>query len=367
MGGEDLKDADPMVCEAAPPLATALNILWDEARSREEVVDAWRQAADDMAGCSSGQAWRATRGPVSSAMGHLRDLDISWTAPFTVKMLGQEVSLVATPPKQTRAILREHARIHLDIKLVARIAADDGADVDAVMQMYEHGINWELTRDVLRNKSGLLSQFELRAYELLVTNAFWPGQRRWQAGLLGEGTCRACYRAIANNAHRVHLCDGVLQHLTWERARGRAPREQAEVHTVGYTPLVSCGLAPRLSSWQPVQGRRLQGNLGFDKTGDFFGDGSGVLQDVRDRRAASWSLWHGGHAEDPTDAAPSYLRGAVIGWFPTVARGEIEAALNFVERAKSGATYVGDCRYVIDVLQQGIPARARSSASVDVD
>ncbi len=328
-------------------------------RSREEVVEAWHQAAQDMTGCTSGQAWRATRGPVSGAMAHLRDLDIEWTAPFTVKMLGQEVSLVATPPRQTMAILREHARIQLDVKLVARIAADDGSDVDAVMQIYENGIDWELTRDLLRNKSGILSQLELNAYLLLVTHAFWPEHRWWRAGLLGEGTCRACLSEVATTAHRVHLCDGVRQHLTWERAKGRAPQEQEDVHAVGYAPLVSRGLAPRLSKWQLVKGRRLHGDLGFGKGGELFGDGSGVLQDKRESRAATWSLWHGGDSEGIEPTAPSYVRGAVIGWFPTVARGEIEAALNFVERAKCGATYVGDCRNVIDIPKTGRPgARA---------
>ncbi len=66
-------------------------------------------------------------------------------------------------------------------------------------------------------------------------------------------------------------------------------------------------------------------------------------------------------------AAAAKLCGAVIGWFPTVPRGEIEAALNFILRARPGATHFGDCKYVIDALRQGVPPKLRSSASVDAD
>ncbi len=97
IGGTDYDEADPLVCEAAPPFMTVLDIVWDDPRSLGDVADAWRQAHDSMMGCTSNQAWRATRGPVSSAMAHLKDLDIEWSAPFTVQLLGQAVSMVATP------------------------------------------------------------------------------------------------------------------------------------------------------------------------------------------------------------------------------------------------------------------------------
>ncbi len=131
-----------------------------------------------------------------------------------------------------------------------------------------------------------------------MTNAFWAEERRWRAGMLGEGTCRACFSAVATVTHRIHERDGIIQHLSWERARGRAPREQFDALGDGYAPLALCGLAPRLSTWQPVHGRRLQGDMGFDKGGMLYGDGSGVLQDNRDQRRATWSLWHDGGAHD---------------------------------------------------------------------
>ncbi len=78
------------------------------------------------------------------------------------------------------------------------------------------------------------------------------------------------------------------------------------------------------------------------------------------------ALWNPGGTIDQADKNGA-VTAAVIGWFPTVGRGEIAAAICFLDNAPAGSTYVGDCTYVINTLQDRIPWKMTSAAAIDAD
>ncbi len=366
LGGEQWCEADPAVLEVAPPFISIIELIWDQPHNRGYVIDAWRQARDTLTGCPPRRRWKITRGPVSAAYAHLLDLDIIWESPFTIRALDRRISLVATPPRQTTRILQEHARLVLDSRLIARLATAAGADVEPICTKYQNGIDWSLIRDTMRNKGGTLEILELRALEAITTVALWAEERRWHAGLLGEGSCRACLCAIGSNQHRVRLCDGVVQHCAFQVAAGRIKPEPGCADDDCLMPLTWHGLPPRTTRWQPVDGIGRQGVIGRCSIGDYYGDGSGTRQQDRDRRRATMALWNPGGALDSADATGA-VTAAVTGWFPTAGRGEIAAAICFLDNAPAGSTYVGDCKYVINTLQDRIPWKMTSAAAIDAD
>ncbi len=106
LGGSEWQEAEPLVTEVAPPFITVINIIWDQPRTRSEIIDAWRAAREDMMGCTIGQRWRLVKGPVSAAHAHLQDIEVEWKAPFTITALGRDICLITTPPKQITMILQ---------------------------------------------------------------------------------------------------------------------------------------------------------------------------------------------------------------------------------------------------------------------
>jgi hypothetical protein len=57
----------------------------------------------------------------------------------------------------------------------------------------------------------------------------------------------------------------------------------------------------------------------------------------------------------------------VSGWFPTVPRSELEALLWHLTFSLAPATYVGDCKYVIDGVRDGVPDKLTNSRSFNAD
>ncbi len=113
------------------------------------------------------------------------------------------------------------------------------------------------------------------------------------------------------------------------------------------------------------------------RTAVYFGDGSGVDQDTRAVRRATWALYRSEgevaqslqEVEDGVHLIPSsaYKRGALSGWFTTVPRSEIRAVLSFLEVAGPNSVYFGDCRYALEGVIDKVPLRLRSSQCGDAD
>ncbi len=374
VGGPDFGDCDPSVIDPSPQLGLLLQLLWDRPRLRADFLDCWRHLAEATVGLSAAQVWRQTRGMVSAAWAHLRQIGAEWTSPFRLRLLEAEVDLLTTSPLHVMQVVREHARLALDRDLVLRIMVDHRSDEDGVattMRTYSYGIDWDAVRRSLRNRDRSLLPVECRALELVVTQALWPEERRWRAGLLGHGTCLACLRETGDQLHRIRKCDGVRQHLGWQRLRGRIGRSLARDDDLDGLPLplLLFGLPPREAIWTPRIGGRIEGGLRHERPGVFFGDGSGYGQDTVRLRQATWALTTGSSASGGTPELHmlDFIRGAVQGWHPTVPRGEIAAIIRFLDVAAIGSTYVGDCKYALDVVRAGIPPRFRSSSCGDAD
>ncbi len=199
-------------------------LLWDRPQLRSEFIDAWRSASEELAGCSAAVAWTRVRGIVSAAWAHLRQHCGEWVTPFRIKLLQCEVDLITTPPKQVLSILRAHARWHLDRCLIERIVREHCDEHDLsleILHQYRYGIDWCTLRAALRDKSGALSPLENRALHLLCTQALWPEERRWKAGMLAHSSCTACLQEVGSMGHRIHGCVGVQQHMTWQVIAGK--------------------------------------------------------------------------------------------------------------------------------------------------
>ncbi len=61
------------------------------------------------------------------------------------------------------------------------------------------------------------------------------------------------------------------------------------------------------------------------------------------------------------------MRGVVDGWTPTVPRGELQAYNTFLRHCGPSATYVGDCKGVVDAATHGVPRKWASSHNINAD
>ncbi len=116
-----------------------------------------------------------------------------------------------------------------------------------------------------------------------------------------------------------------------------------------------------------MEGKHRQETIGTWGVGAYFGDGSATSQQDRDRRRATAALWQPTADNQRGDTEGHYTRRAVTGWFPTSARGELLAAIDFLDRAPISSTFIGDCKYILDILNSNVPYKYRSSYSVDAD
>ncbi len=225
-------------------------------------------------------------------------------------------------------------------------------------------------RAALRNKERRLSALECRGLHLVCTCAIWPEERRWKAGLLGVGTCYACLSDIGCLHHRLHKCEGARKHAMWQRLAGRIARPSQLFNRQDLLPLTLFAWPPRARQWAPVQRLQLEGSLRQGPRGIYHGDGSGIEQQDKIDRRATWALVYPPRGEPGGEAAPApeaYRRGVASVWASTVPWGEIRALINFLEVAAPGSTYGGDCKYALEVAASGVPARFRSSWSKDAD
>ncbi len=379
LGGSRYAESDPIITLANPPLIAVASKLWDDPRSRSDHVYSWRSAMRRLEREDSGRRWGAIRGPVDAAMAHLLEVDAEWPKPFVVVLLQREVQLLETPPKQVERLVRLHNRLHLDRGLLKRLGQRIGWDCAKVEAKYEYGIDWALLREVLNGSKGELAAREKRTLESLASGAFWPEARRWLAGLgLPTGTCHRCFKAIADERHSLIDCEAAQMDVTWARIAGRRIGGGQLLNDAALAPLYLAGLPPRLGPILSNVVEVHEGEIALGSCGIFYGDSSGVgCESVNG--VVTWSLvqlardgeaelrWRGDGSRHADGDVVQMMRGTCTGWFPSVPRGELTAMLRFARWARIPARYVGDCKYVTDAVEMGIPGKLTSSACAHAD
>ncbi len=375
LGGSGHADVDPAVMHSNPPLLMVAELLWDQPATRSEFMDAWRRWSQTRSHIAPQQTWRHVNGIVSAAWAHLDRVGASWEKPFGVRLLDHMVNILEVPPARLSELLRAHARRHYDRQLIISIANEEGFDVVATLGRYQYGINWGMIRTLIGPDNKQLSGGEKWAAELVCVGGYWSYEKRWLAGFLPTGSCLHCLQAIGTTAHVVNGCGRVLDHVQWAHNAGRVRRASQMIDDTAMGPLRTRGLPPLKGQWAPVVGKRREGHLRHGLTGTYFGDGSGYGQDSITKRRATWGVLgprtaHVGYRGDAVleiVEAANWCRGQVDGWFATVPRGELTALLEFCAAAGDDSTYVGDCRYVLDVIDQGIPQKFCAARCKDAD
>ncbi len=366
LGGRDFQEADPAVIFCNPPFRKVLDKIWDYPKARGELVKMWLRAREAISEAASSQWWRRVRGPVGAAMLHIRRLGGQWHKPFKIWVLDREVDVLQIPPAQVLGLLREQARISLDCRLVGQLCDARGWCKDEVMHKYRWGIDWECIRRVLK-ESGTINAAEKSALFLVACGGYWAEDRKWRAGLRGTGTCDNCCQAIGTDWHSLHGCEALHWPLLKRMLEGQIQKAPPATEDAALHPLTCAALPPKSTRWVPTEPEIVEGALWMGVGEHSFGDGSGVRQQHRDCRIATWCVarvvddGHGGYT------AGESLRGNVTGWYPTVPRGEIKAFIEHARHAAPGSCYWGDCKHVIDVIKDGIPEKWASSACANAD
>jgi hypothetical protein len=186
------------VVHVAPPFRALHDLLWDFPRMRFTFIFAWRKAVRDIIERVDGD-WKHVSGPVSAAMCHLKHIGVQWVAPFCIDIDGTRIQLLEVPPVHVYAVLRDHARVQLDIAFTRRIAQQRGWNSDAVLGRYANGVDWEFIRVLLRSPSVSLAR--KRALQVVAAGAFWSDERRWLAGYQPTPECSLCRDAVGDDAH----------------------------------------------------------------------------------------------------------------------------------------------------------------------
>ncbi len=384
IGGQRYGESDPQVLLGNLPLIAVASKLWDDPRCRSDHVFAWRSARARLIPTAEAKRWAAARGPVDSALIHLMEVGAEWARPFEVTVAGTKVHLLRTPPKQVARLVQLHNRRWLDHGLLKRLGQRINWDTTEVEHYYQHGIDWQLVRDLLQGKRGDLSAGEKRTMEVLVCGAFWPESRRWNAGLgPPTGTCMRCVEQIGDERHVLVDCGAALNEVLWARIKGRDVGDEAMKDIPGLAPLLLAGLPPRTRPVIKANPEFTEGNISLGSCGTFYGDASGygsggggggqpdevvtwsVLQLRRDAETdvigMSDPLALGGRA------VCQQARGVCEGLFPSVPRGELMALVQFLRGVRVPAKYVGDCKGVIDGARLGVPPRLTSSGCFHAD
>ncbi len=365
-GGENFDDIDPAVLYCAPPMQGVLSKVWDDVRARAVLVKMWLHARTDFTSSPAATHWKLVRGPVGAAMLHLWRAGCDWHKPFWIRALGQEIDLLKVPPLQVMSIIREQARITLDITLVKRLCTERGWDSEAVASKYCHGIDWDELRSALRRDSGLVPA-ESFALHVVACGGFWAEERKHAAGLRDDARCDACRNSIGSDLHCLHECPSLYYPMARVVAEGRIKPSHSLILDEALAPLAQMALPPRSTSWSPAgtiepDGTRLQ-----NYENDVYGDGSGRHQNSRNTRCAAWSVVSLAGEGDHEMAIQSILAGGVAGWFPTAPRGELSAVIEFLRHAHPNAVYWGDCKHVVDIVNCGVPPTWASSSSINAD
>ncbi len=367
LGGPDnFDDIDPMVTDGNGAMLEITAKLWDEPRARGELVKTWLRNRDGLQHLPTAQRWRELHGPVGAAMVQLWRAGASWPKPFTIHILGYDVNILERPPRLIGQLLRAQMRRKLDQIFIERLCIDRDWDSDKVKERYKYGIDWGALRKKLRGQE--LLPAERHALLVVATGAFWSDDRRWRAGMVPTGSCTSCFCHHGTDRHHLHECEGLNWELTRHQLRGRcAARIHRDADDASLAPLLEMGLPPQQNPWQPLEMEVREGGIDMGVEGECFGDGSGYHQDDVVRRVASWSLVTQRRTETGQHEVEQMVRGSVAGWTSTVPRGELMAYMEFLRQAGPSATFVGDCKAVVDAATSGVPRDWASARNANAD
>ncbi len=191
--------------------------------------------------------------------------------------------------------------------------------------------------------------------------------------MVSHASCRACTWDIGTLTHFLH--DGCSSMSACRSARAAvgaaACRVPLGAREPRLAPMAELGLPPITHPWAPIPQGDHEGFLCRGVGGCVYGDGSGYQQASRALRKATWSVNRRAEAERSVfDGRPKVggsLASVVPGWFSTVPRGEIWAALMALDNGCIPLKYLGDCRLVIDGCQNAVPPHLLSSKSRNAD
>ncbi len=367
LGGPDnFEDVDPFVTSGNEAMFQVAAKLWDEPRCRADLVKMWLHGRDDLQHLPIAARWRELHGPVGAAMVQLWQAGASWPKPFSIHIMGHDINLLEHPPRLIYQLLRAQSRLRLDMILLERLCIDKGWREQEVKDIYKYGIDWETIRCLLR--SNRLLSAEKHALLVVVTGGFWSDVRRWHAGMVPTGSCNACLQCQGTDRHHLHECVGLHWEIIQHRINGRIQYElNPDLDVPGLAPLIEMGLPPLTEQWQPLEVEIREGDIEHGFNGEYFGDGSGYNQDDKIRRVATWSLITQGSTNAGALEIQSMVRGSVPGWASTVPRGELCAYMEFLRVAGPAASFIGDCKVVIDAATSGVPKAWTSARNINAD
>ncbi len=201
----------------------------------------------------------------------------------------------------------------------------------------------------------------------MAAGGLWPEERRWQSGMAKSPLCTACGLERGTHWHRIHDCAACDAEKSLRTAACEYRRLPSAALEGGLAPLAFMGLPPLPLGWQPEEIEVAEGGLPIYTDGPIYGDGSGFHQSSMLCRSSCWSLIRMHSAFGYGDQLEGSMAGSVGGWEPNVPRAELKALIAFLRQSSAGAYYVGDCRYVLEGAERGVPAELMSSAAADPD
>ena len=365
IGGHLHAEADPAVKDTGGPFFRTLEKLWDQHHARAEFVMMWKAAVDEIT--TSGENWNRIKGPVGAAILTVLRAGGQWSTPHQVELLGHTVQILETPPKQVQGIYKAQARRALDNDLITRTARDyDVEEQIATRRTYQYGIDWECVRQVLNENSldGWGGDKGAKtALHTVVGRGFWPEERRWRAGKIGSSTCEACFEASGDDEHKVCHCEALQAQLIWKQLAGTYTPVRHDTMAQMPRPFRAYGWPPIVAPWKPIEEEVQHGDMHETWSGDSFGDGSGVHQEAKEARMATWAVIR----QDLNGNVVSRVRGNITGWYPTVMRSEMMALAMHLRTSIIPARYIGDCLAVINGAKNGVDEELCSSRSLHAD
>ena len=264
--------------------------------------------------------WSQAAGPMSAAVMSARRLGWKFSGPFVVVLpTGVRVPLTAVSPALIRRLAEDAWRGKTEQELAKKWLKDGwegGEDPQGLVPNGDISLTVPLSaraiRQAVRDKS--LTPLEAGSLVSVATDAVWPRQRLFDAGLASEPTCIRCGRMPDATHHRAWTCPETeqlrTQIATAAQIRAACTAPNSLIWSRGWLPYAASVEPPpadlELRCWDLAQGERCLSSLSVwagSMTEWIFVDGSAnTAQDRRSRRAG-WSC---------VEVAPYLINGQLV-------------------------------------------------------